>query len=264
MAAPVLRVDKSPDWRHALQVIANLRAQPPTVPLVLMLGSSIVRESVISDASWAAQVQQQGGPPVVTYDLGSRNQSFAEDLKLVPNLPSVPAIVFIGVDVVRFVSPPSKPAFKLPAPKPIPAGYDPHRYSAAHILPDARKRALLADWMKNRYPVFTRNYAYNLQVLKKLIKACRARGLHPVLLDTPRDTPIVGCGFGKPVGRYRASCKKLAATYGIPFVDMVAAAKFVDADFFDLWHAVQPGHAKWQLLLSDETVRLLKLYGEGR
>ena len=45
---------------------------------------------------------------------------------------------------------------------------------------------------------------------------------------------------------------------------MVASARFADTDFYDMWHAVQPGRAKWQLLLSDETVKLLRRYGMGR
>jgi hypothetical protein len=258
------RATGSSDWLHALQVVADLRAQPPNRPLVLMIGSSIVRESTVSDASWAAQVRQRGGPSVATYDLGSRNQTFDQDLKLVPYLPDVPTIVYIGVDIVRFVSPPSDPAVVLPAPKPVPAGYDPHHYNGSHVLPAGKKRTLVADWMKNRYPVFNRYYTYNLGRLEKLIKACLARGLHPVLLDTPRNTAIIGRALDKPVNRYRASCRQLAAKYGIPFVDMVVVARFANTDFYDVWHAVPPGRAKWQLLLSDQTVRLLQRYGTGR
>ena len=254
----------SSDWQHTLQIVADLKAKPPAEPLVLMLGSSIVRESTVSDTSWAAQVQQRGGPTVATYDLGSRNQSFVQDLKLVPFLPNVPTIVYIGVDVVRFVSPPANPRVVLPAPATVPSGYDPHRYSGAHVLTAAQKRKLVADWMKNRYPVFSRNYAYNKGRLEKLVAACLARGLHPVLLDTPRNTAIIGHSFDKPVSRYRLTCRRLARKYGIPFVDMVGAARFVSADFYDMWHAVQPGQAKWQLLLSDETVKLLRRYGMGR
>jgi hypothetical protein len=258
------RATASSDWLHALQVVADLRAHPPNRPLVLMFGSSIVRESMVSDASWAAQVQQRGGPPVAAYDLGSRNQTLDQDLKLVPYLPAVPTIIYIGVDVVRFVSPPSDPTVALPAPKPVPLGYDPHRYSSSHILPATQKRTLVADWTKNRLPVFERYYAYNRGQLEELIKACLARGLHPVLLDTPRNTAIIGRAFDKPVNRYRATCRQLAAKYGIPFVDMVAAARFANTDFFDMWHAVLPGRAKWQRLLSGETVKLLQRYGMGR
>jgi hypothetical protein len=259
--AEALRAAGSTDWLHALQVVADLRAQPPNRPLVLMIGSSIVRESTISDASWAAQVQKRGGPLVAAYDLGSRNQSFAQDVKLVPYLPKVPTIVYIGVDVVRFVSPPSHLAVALPKAKPVPSGYDPHRYSSARVLPAAQKRKLVSDWMQNRYPVFSRYYAYNRGQLEKLIKACLARGLHPVLLDTPRNTPIISRAFDGPVNRYRATCRQLAAKYGIPFVDMVGTARFANSDFFDMWHAVQPGRAKWQLLLSNQTVTLLQRYG---
>jgi hypothetical protein len=251
----------SADWLHALQVVADLRAQPPTRPLVLMIGSSIVRESTVSDAGWAAQVHKRGGPLVDTYDLGSRNQSFAQDVKLVPLVPKVPTIVFIGVDVVRFVSPHENPKIVLPVPAPVPAGYDPHRYTSGRVLPAVQKRKLVAAWMKGRYPVFSHNYAYNVGQLKKLIEECQARGLHPVLLDTPRNTAIIGRAFDKPVSRYRATCRQLAAKYGIPFVDMVGAARFATADFYDMWHAVQPGRAKWQQLLSDQTIRLLHHYG---
>jgi hypothetical protein len=115
--------------------------------------------------------------------------------------------------------------------------------------------------MTNRFPVFSKNYSYNLGRLQKVIEACLARGLHPVLLDTPRNTAVIGHGFDKPVGRYRASCKQLAAHYDIPFIDMVRAARFSTTDFYDLWHAVQPGRAKWQLLLSNQTVKLLQRYG---
>jgi hypothetical protein len=259
--AEAARAAASADWLHALQVVADLRAQPPKRPLVLMIGSSIVRESTVSDASWAAQVRQRGGPLVAAYDLGSRNQSFSQDVKLVPYLPKVPTIVFIGVDVVRFVSAPSHLAVALPKANPVPSGYDPHRYSSARVLPAAQKRKLVSDWMQNRYPVFSRYYSYNRGQLEKLIKACLARGLHPVLLDTPRNTAIIGRAFDRPVNRYRAACRQLAAKYGIPFVDMVGTARFANADFFDMWHAVQPGRAKWQLLLSDQTIKLLQRYG---
>ena len=253
----------SADWLHALQVVADLRAQPPTRPLVVIVGSSIVRESTVSDASWAAQVHRRGGPLVDAYDLGSRNQSFAQDVSLVPLLPKVPTIVFIGVDVVRFVSPPVNPKVVLPAPAPVHAGYNPHRYTSTRVLPAAQKRTLVADWMRVRYPVFSHYYSYNRSRLQKLIEECMARGLHPVLLDTPRNTAIIGRAFHKPVSRYRATCRQLAAKYGIPFVDMVGAARFANSDFYDMWHAVQPGRAKWQLLLSDETVKLLRRYGMG-
>jgi len=131
------------DWQHALQVVAYLRAHPPSRPLVLMIGSSIVRESTISDASWAAQVHQRGGPQVTAYDLGSSNQSFAQDVKLVGYLPSAPTIVFIGVDVVRFVSAPANPVVTLPAPQ---AGAGRLRPAPLQLRPDLARLAEANLW----------------------------------------------------------------------------------------------------------------------
>jgi hypothetical protein len=248
------------DWAHALQVVSWLQSNPPSKPLVLMLGSSIVRESVTSDAAWAAQIQRGGGPAVAAYDLGSTNQSFAQDLKLVKFLPQSGAIVYVGVDVVRFVADPSSPGVTLPAPSKPPASWNPHKYSSAHVLTLAAKRAKVSDWMTRRYAVFLKNYAYNLGQLKALIVACQAQGLHPVLLDTPRNTAVLGSAWNKPVKKYQASCTALAKQYGIPFVQLVSKARFVNTDFYDLYHAVQPGRAKWQALLSTQTVKLLSQY----
>jgi hypothetical protein len=249
------------DWKHTLQVVSWLKANPPNKPLVLMFGSSIVRESVTGDASWAAAVKSRGGGTVLTYDLGSTNQSFAQNLALVPHLPRVPTIVFIGVDVARFVAAPGTAAGKLPAPQAPPASYDPHRYSSSRSKTLAQKQALVKDWLARRYPVFKKNYAYNLGVLKKLVQACKDRGLHPVLLDTPRNTAVIKSAWKKAIDRYTAGVRTLARQMGVPFVTMVASARFANTDFYDLLHAVQPGRAKWQKLLAAKTVALLKQYG---
>jgi hypothetical protein len=249
------------DWKHTLQVVANLKDKPPAKPVVLMFGSSIVRESVPSDASWAAAVKSRGGGSVLTYDLGSTNQSFAQDLALVPSLPKLPTIGIIGVDVARFVATPGTPSVKLPAPAPIPSSYDPHRYSSSRIKTPAQKQALVGDWLRRRYPVFQKNYAYNLGVLKKLVQACKARGLHPVLLDTPRNTAVIKGAWNAAIAKYTAGCKALAKQQGVPFISLVASARFINTDFYDLLHAVQPGRDKWQKLLAAKTVALLKQYG---
>jgi hypothetical protein len=248
------------DWKHTLQVVSWLKANPPTKPLVLMFGSSIVRESVTSDASWAAAVKSRRGSAVLTRDLGSTNQSFAQNLALVPHLPRVPTIVFIGVDVARFVAAPGTATVKLPAPQAPPASDDPHRYSSSRIKTLAQKQALVKDWLARRYPVFKKNYSYNLGMLKKLVQACKDRGLYPVLLDTPRNTAVIKSAWKKAIDTYTAGARTLARQMGVPFVTMVASARFANSDFYDLLHAVQPGRAKWQKLLATKTVALLKQY----
>src|SRR5665648_1044695 len=85
------------DWYHALDVIASVNETSPDVPVVLLLGGSCAREATVSDGDWAAQVERRGGPAVLTYNMGSRNQTFYEDVAFVKGLPQVPTVVnFVG------------------------------------------------------------------------------------------------------------------------------------------------------------------------
>jgi len=249
------------DWHHARQVIAHLKETPPEGPLVVMFGTSTTRESTITDASWSKAIGRAAGMTVTAYNLGSTNQTFTQDRKLVDHLPDHPTIVFIGIDVVRFVAAPSDAAVTLPAPAPPPASYDQHRYSTRRILSAAKKQALVRDWVKRRYPVFLKNYTHNLAELTLLIEVCQQRGLHPVLLEAPRNTAAIKTAFNRAVRKYRASCRGLAAHYGIPYIDFVGACRLRNRDFYDVWHAVEPGRRKWQPRLSTHTVRLLRSYG---
>ncbi len=249
------------DWAHVLQVVANLKAQPPAAPLVCLLGGSAARESTIDDASWSRQVTTLGGPPVVAYNLGSRNRTLAQDVELVRALPKTPGIIYIGINVGRFTAPPSHPTLDLPEPTQSLPPYRQHQYSQSKILSVARKRALLAAWLAKRYPEFKKNYASNLKTLEQLLVACKDRGLRPVLLELPRDTAIVGHALDAPVARYTSGCRALAKKHGVPWVSFVRAARLPNADFYDLWHLVEPGRTVWQRLLSANTVDLLEKYG---
>jgi hypothetical protein len=260
-AATARLLKGSADWQHARQVVADLKASPPQVPLVVMFGTSTTRESTITDASWSKAIGRAAGTTVKAYNLGSTNQTFTQDRALVGHLPEVPTVVFIGIDVVRFVAAPSAAAVTLPSPRPVPASYDQHRYSVRRILSAAKKRVLVRDWVKRRYRVFLKNYRHNLGELRLLIEECRARGLYPVLIEAPRNTAAIKSAFNKAVRKYRTSCRALAARHGIPYIDFLSACRFRNRDFYDVWHAVEPGRRKWQPRLSAHIVRLLRRYG---
>lgn len=249
------------DWAHTLQVLSMLSKTPPKDPVVVLLGGSAARESTIKDAgtgSWAAQVAADGGPAVVAFNLGSRNRTLAQDVQIVKYLPQG-SLVFIGINVGRFTDAMSSPAV-------TPAGttglspYKQHEYSVTHILTDAKKRLILQKWLVKRYPAFKKHFALNAKLLATLVKKCKERGLHPVLLDLPRDTAIIGTKLAKPMSRMTAASKAVAAAQGIPWVSFVAEAHVPNASFYDLWHLVQPGRMTWQRLLSAKTAELLKNY----
>ena len=111
-----------------------------------------------------------------------------------------------------------------------------------------------------RYPLFKKNYAANLAMLERVVRACKNRGLHPVLLDLPRNKAVIGSRLDAPVSRYQRSCKALAAEYDIPWVNFNPTAGLVNSDFYDLWHLVTPGQQKWQDRLAAKTAFLLQQY----
>ncbi len=252
----------SKDRIHCLQIVANLRAEPPEQPVVILLGGSSARESTIDDHNWAAQILRQHGPTVVAYNLGSRNDTFELDREIAESLPKdMPAIVYIGINIGRFCNSPSDPLLNLPDPEiPAPAYYQ-HVYSKERIQSASLKRYYVKYWLTRRWPEFKARYSYNMRVVESVVKTCIRRGLHPVLVDLPRDLPIIGHSFDSPAATYKAGCKRVAAKYHIPWLTFVAAAGFVDHDFFDIFHLVEPGRSKYQHLLSEKTVTWLGKYG---
>jgi hypothetical protein len=261
------RAGSGADWSHVLQVVANLKADRPEKPVVVLLGGSAARESTISDSSWRAQIEAKGGPATAAYNLGSRNRTLAQNVALVQALPEgrpgAPTIVYIGINVGVFTSAQKSASISLPKPRtPLPV-YKQHVYSQRRILSVAKKKALVSAWLADRYPVFKRNYSTSSGVLDELVQACLARDLHPVLFELPRNTSVIGRRLEAPVSRYRRSCAALAKKYDIPYVSFVDQAKLPNSSFYDLWHLVEPGRTVWQNLLSAKTAALIEKYGQG-
>jgi hypothetical protein len=247
-------------WRHALQVIANLREHPVRRPLVLLLGDSTTREATISDASLRRAISKASGRRVAAYDLASTNAGFNKDSALVPFIPNKRTVVFICVNLIRFIAPgqPEIPVTLPPAAPFVP--FEQHLYDESNILSPSQKQIGVTFWRKTYFPVFYARVAENMASLDQLIASCKARGLHPVLLESARDTAAIGTAWDAPLRRSHAGCVALAAKYRIPYADFVRRARFVTSDFFDLWHAVQPGRAKYQKRLAARAGRLIDRY----
>lgn len=256
------RVKPRADWWHALDVISNLHRHPPDVPVIVLLGGSCARECTVSDKDWAAQILRRGGPEVLTYNIGSRKQSYVENLEMVKLLPrDRHIIVLIGVNLGRFnFSTRLVNAVRLTSGHSA-VGHSQHHYSSRRILSVAQKQAMVRDWLARRYPVFKQRYAANLRMLERIILACKRRGLKPVMLDLPRNMAIIKDSFYRPIQRYHQGCRGLHLKHDVPFVNFIAEAKMVNRDFFDIAHAVEPGRTKYQKLLSDRLIRLLERYG---
>ncbi len=245
-----------------------MQADPPTRPVVVLLGGSSARESTVSDASWSRQIVAKGGPSVLAWNMGSHNRTMAQNLAIVKALPrSSPVVVFVGLNLGSFTSTQRTATITLPSPAPA-AGEislrQPHQYSTrTGILSASKKRAAVKQWLSRRYPVYKANFAGNAALLEKLIKLCQARGYKPVLFELPRDTRIIGSSLAAPTRKFRDKSAALHVKYGVPWVSLVSKARIPDSSFYDLWHLVEPGRKVWQDKLSARTVYLLKLYGYG-
>ena len=259
-AAPALALEGS-DWQHALRVAQELRDAPPSQPVVLLLGGSSAREATVSDASWAADTARRGGPTVVAYNLGSRNQTFEQETALVGALPSIPMLIYIGVNRGRFTSPPTTTTSTTP--EATKGTYTQHHYSSARIWTPARKEQAVQRWLRVRYPVFKERFAANLERLDKLVATCLRRGYRPVIVDLPRNMEVIGGAFDAPDDQYQEGCRQLASARGVPFLGFIDALGLENADFFDLDHLVDPGRPKFQGRLAEESARLLAGYGLG-
>jgi hypothetical protein len=248
------------DWDHIVNTLAAFDKQPPTVPVVYLLGGSAARESITYEPGWTSQIRAMGGGKVRALDFGSSSQSFKNDLKIVNAMPAVPSIVLIGLNVGRYTSIPPKTLAR--AARVFRGGvYDPHRFHVGQQLSDAAKRGIVRQWLAVKYPRFRQRYAGNNATLRTLVALCQERGFYPVLVELPANLHIIGHAWDGARGRYRRGARTAATDFGVPYEDFVARIRLVSSDFVDVAHLVEPGRAKYQRRLSRLIVSKLKQYG---
>ena len=255
---PALKVG---EWRHAWQVVGLLRARPPLAPVVLYLGDSTARESVVSDAAWTRALRRRGAA-VRAFTLASHDQTFRTDRRFIEDLPRLRGLALIGVSLSRFVGPPvrgpfGRPAVFKPGHRPRLSHWVRHYYDTRPAKTAAAKQARVVHWELSRTGKFRRYRAANLRALAKLVAACRARGLRPVLVQLPQNLAVVGHQLDRERAALSRGCRRVAAKLHVKFLDFQLAPDLTSADFYDTCHLVRPGAVKWQQGLTGWTVRLL-------
>ena len=239
------------DWTHGIQVVNWLRYRMPPRRVVYLLGGSASRESIISEANWSRQLAAISGKATSAWVLSSKCQSFEEDLRLVTALPKERGVVVINVGLSRFLTAhkPSTVSRTAVRTQP-PGGWYQHHYDLRIPSSLAVQHQLVAEWVRDRSELFAPRYPAKLADLKTVVEACLSRGMHPVLLDMPLNVIAVGHAFDEARALYREGCMALAEEQGIPYLRFGSSIGLHANDFFDLWHLLPSGRAKWQTRLS--------------
>jgi hypothetical protein len=248
--------DEGVEWQHALWAAAELRADPPSGPVVVLLGGSAAREAVVNDVSWAADVRRLGGGPVETFNLSSRLRTFEQDVALVKALPEIPLIVYIGINAGRFASPFTTTDETTP-PQAKPSWVR-HHYRSENIWTPERKQERVRFWLDHRQAVFDERYPDHLADLDRLIGTSTGRGYTTVVLALPRNLVAMDHALDESVDRYLRDGRRLAKKHGAGFIDFVPDLRLADDDFYDLDHLVGSAREAYQARLAAETVRLLE------
>ncbi len=113
LSEQVLLRSPKDDYMHIVYQVAQLQEQPPAHLPVYYIGGSATRESVRSSETVAQQIAALTGVRTDVYIMGSKQQTLAETLAIVDNLPSGPGVVAIGLNPYRFRISPKKSARQL-------------------------------------------------------------------------------------------------------------------------------------------------------
>ena len=243
------------DWVHVRQVVAWLRYKKPPRHVVYLLGGSASRESITDEAGWSRSLTGRLGARAAGFVLSSSCQTFVEDALVVSALPRDRGTALITVGLSRFnMEHPSETlpmsAVRTTPPRP----WWEHHYDGRSPLLLATKQELVQTWRTDHLEGFTDRYPDRLAELETLIQTCIARGIRPVLVEMPRDAAAVQDGLDDVLATYHQGCTDLAAKYGISYLDFVGKLDLPSDDFYDLWHLLPAGRARWQGRLTRELV----------
>jgi hypothetical protein len=243
------------DWDHVCQVVDWLRYRTPPRHVVYLLGGSASRESVTDEAGWSKSLSTRLGRRVAAYVVSSSCQTFVEDARVVADLPKGQGVALITVGMSRFnmEHPPSSvPATAVRTTPPGP--WWQHHYDGRSPLSLATKRQLVQRWRVDHLQGFTDRYPDRIAELETLIQACLERGIRPVLLEMPLNVAAAQHQLDDVLAMYRQGCADLAGKYDIRYLDFLSALDLPSSDFYDLWHLLPDGRARWQDRLTRELV----------
>ena len=259
--ASAARAEDTQDYLRALQAVADLRAYPPEVPLVCLLGGSSPRSSTVSDLALTRQIRNDVGYKLVAFNLGSRNRLLTTDRRLVGLLPDVHPLVYIGIymggSAAGTSTRRSTSRLRLGAEPPV---------AVAGATTPCPTRAS-GRWSPSGCSSAGRRSSGTTGTSSacstaRSSSASREASI-PVIIDLPRNMAIMGHQLDRPLDIYHAGCRAIAKRNGIPYVQLQNQVAVGNGDFRDIWHLLPDSRIKWQTQLSAMTALLMKRYDMG-
>ena len=98
------------DYVHISYKLGQLKRHPPVGPTIYLFGGSGAMESIVSERSMAEAVDRAGGGQVNVVSLAAHQESLAQTLAIIDNLPPGPAVLAIGLTPMRFTTTPASDA----------------------------------------------------------------------------------------------------------------------------------------------------------
>ena len=243
--------DHGMDWRHCVQVVANLRAKKPEVPLVVLLGGSSARECTVLDDEWERQIERRQGYVVDAYNLAP-----TPHLRTGPRLRQAPADQRpddrLHRRQPRQVLPPGEVDVDHAAAAEAAVALPAARLHQGRIQSYSLKRYYVSYWLRPQYPEFRANFAS-----AELGPCCgrssvSAGGAPPRRAGRPAPRPG-GPSARRSTDPSRATTRTARASPGPGTSRGCTSTRRPasrDRDFFDIFHLVEPGRVKYQSILS--------------
>jgi hypothetical protein len=98
------------DWVHITYELATLKKHPPQGTTVYLFGGSGAMESFVTQQALAAAIAKAGGGDVNVISLAAHQQTLAQTLAIIDNLPPGKAVLLIGLGPSRFTTSPQQDA----------------------------------------------------------------------------------------------------------------------------------------------------------
>ena len=140
--------------------------------------------------------------------------------------------------------------------------YKRHRYDERGALATSTKQALVPRFTQtlgaSPNGAFFTYFDFNVALLERCVSEAREKGYRVLLMQDPIDGVVVGTSYDAYEKEYRPVVQRIVRQQDARYVDLNPRAALADADFYDLFHLLPSGRAKWTPMLAAAVAPILR------